>query len=200
MKAPICLQESLAPREAGDGLRPTSGAVPVQEARAWGEGRGPQPCGVAGAAPRVERGFKRRDRRGGPLAPPRILLPPRLRLRSHGDSFQCYPQRVCERLPRAGQWARPRAHTALPPRPSGWSWKQVRERAAVRTAAGHAAAPGPARPGRLSRGPATPGPGCGCPREEAAEAGAVGGAFPRRPTPWEPGPKPRLCLPGTAGA
>lgn len=29
---------------------------------------------------------------------------------------------------------------ALPPRPSGWPWKQVRERAAVRTAAGHAAA------------------------------------------------------------
>lgn len=69
---------------------------------------------------------------------------------------------------------------ALPPRPSGWPWKQVRERAAVRTAAGHAAAPGPAHPGRLSRGLATPGPGCGCPREEAAEAGAVGG-FPTRP-------------------
>lgn len=130
--------------------------------------------------PRVERGFKHRDRRGGPLAPPRNRLPPRLRLRSQGDSFQCYPQRICERLPRAGQRARPRAHTALPPRPSGWPWKQVRERAAVRTAAGHAATPGPARPGRLSWGPATPGPGCGCPREEAAEAGAVGG-FPTRP-------------------
>lgn len=130
--------------------------------------------------PRVERGFKRRDRRGGPLAPPRNRLPPRLRLRSHGDSFQCYPQGVCERLPRAGRWARPRHTRALPPRPSGWPWKQVRERAAVRTAAGHAATPGPACPSRLSRGPATPGPGCGCPREEAAEAGAVGG-FPTRP-------------------
>lgn len=88
---------------------------------------------------------------------------------------------------------------ALPPRPSGWPWKQVRERAAVRTAAGHAAAPGPACPSRLSRGPATPGPGCAAHVKRPLRLGRWG-AFPRVPTPWEPGPEPRLCLPGTAGA